>query len=43
MYFVKNEQFWFPPLLWNAHWVIVPIYVMYYVVQHFNKELNLKN
>jgi hypothetical protein len=23
MYFVKNEQFWFPPLLWNVPWVIV--------------------
>jgi hypothetical protein len=43
MYFVTNEQFWFPPLLWNVPWVIIPIYVMYYIVQHFNKELNLKN
>jgi hypothetical protein len=30
MYFVKNDKFWCPPLLWNVPWVIVPLYVIYY-------------
>jgi len=30
MKFVNNEQFWFPPLLWNLPWVIIPLYIIYY-------------
>jgi hypothetical protein len=37
MYFVKNDKFWFPPLLWNVPWVLVPIYVIYYSI----KEIDL--
>jgi len=29
MIYVKNESFWWPPLLWNLPWVIVPIYIIY--------------
>ena len=28
MVFVKNKKFWFPPLLWNVPWVIVPLYII---------------
>jgi hypothetical protein len=33
MAFVKNEQFWWFPLLWNVPWIIVPLYVTYYGVK----------
>ena len=29
MNFVKNDKFWWPPLLWNVPWVIIPIYIIY--------------
>ena len=39
MNFVKNADFWAPPLLWNVPWVIVPLYVIYYGI----KEIVGKN
>ncbi len=33
MYFVKNHKFWWPPLLWNVPWIIIPIYVIYYGIK----------
>lgn len=30
MKFVKNELVWYPPLLWNVPWVIIPLYIIYY-------------
>ena len=29
MYFVKNDKFWWYPLLWNVPWVIIPPYIIY--------------
>ena len=40
LYFVENKQFWFPPLLWNVPWVILPIYIVYSV---FCQLISLKN
>jgi len=33
MAFVKNDKFWFPPILWNVPWVFVPLYIMYGVAK----------
>ena len=33
MAFVKNEQFWWFPLLWNVPWIILPLYITYYGVK----------
>jgi hypothetical protein len=29
MKFCENDKFWFPPLLWNVPWVIIPLYIIY--------------
>ena len=29
MFFCKNDKFWFPPLLWNVPWIIIPLYIIY--------------
>ena len=37
MKFVKNEQFWSPPLLWNVPWIIIPLYIIYYGTMEIKK------
>ena len=37
MCFVQNKQFWYPPLLWNVPWVVVPLYVIYYGIKEIVK------
>lgn len=41
-YYVKNDQFWWPPLLWNVPWVIVPLYICYYVKEQTGFPLYIK-
>lgn len=33
MYFVKNDKFWWCPLLWNVPWVIIPPYIIYAAIK----------
>ena len=40
LYFVENKQFWFPPLLWNVPWVIIPMYIIY---SEYCELITLKN
>ena len=39
MKFVKNKDFWAPPLLWNVPWVIIPPYVVYYAVEEILSKI----
>ena len=41
MKFVKNENFWWPPLLWNVPWVIIPPYVVYYCINELLSHISL--
>ncbi len=38
MYFVKNDQFWWYPLLWNVPWIIVPPYIIYTAIKAIVKK-----
>jgi hypothetical protein len=39
MKYIKNDQFWPYPLLWNVPWVIVPLYIIYYSIIEICKKV----